>query len=358
MPYQISNLKFQILIVPLWVMAVALEGIACILFIEGLSTQPFNESTLLVPFALHLCASIPIFCVPFLLPEGKRRDIKFYSCLSGCLTLFLPAIGIIGVLFALLWANWIMRSRGVVEDYQEVTDYSLERKPVADILRNLEILLADETNIEPILDILDSEDEDLKRGAVDLLGRIGNPSAVRLLKKCLAENNPEVRLYAHSTLEKLNEDYADEIREIQGLAGSEKTEDGNHLKQLGQKYREYAESGLLENETKTHYLELAKEIYLDLLGHSPDDNEIPITLGELSLSMGQFAEAESYFKKALKTGSDPVDPLLGLCRVYYEKGNSKSLSEVARSIGRIKNQKSGDVQKDILLQFWGNPQEV
>jgi len=360
MSYRISNFQFPISVLPClsWAMAMVFEGAACFLLVKGLSTQPLKETLLLSSFALHLLASIPIFCIPRIRSERERTGLRFYSTLSGWLTLFLPVIGIVGVSLALLWAKKIMRAKGVVEDFQKTTDYSLEERHVSHIIRDIETFLSDEVTIEPILDILPDGDEDLKRGAVNLLGRIGSPSAIRLLRKCLTDSSTEVRFYAHSTLETLNENYAGEIKEAQALIDGDDGHRKDHFEHLGQKYREYAESGLLEDETRNHYLQLAKETYSELLAHFPDDPEIPIILGDLSISKGEFAEAERYFKAALKSHPDPVDLLLGLCRIYYEKGDAKSLTRVVSVIRRMKDKRSDDIQKDILFQFWGNPQEV
>jgi tetratricopeptide (TPR) repeat protein len=261
-------------------------------------------------------------------------------------------VGILGSSLAIFFIKTVLKAKGIAEDDQQGADDSTGDAHLPDATIDMDFFLSDELSIEPILDILKGKDEDFKKGALNFLGRLGTPTAVRLLKRCLTDQNPEVRFYAHSRLTKLEEVHTREIKEALTRVDSGKGERGEQLKHLGKAYKAYTESGLLEDETVDHYMNLAKEALLNSLPLADKDSEIPLILGQLSVTGKDFEDAEKYFKKAAETALNPVEALFGLCEIYYEKGDMSALSETAKKIGRMKNQETGDVDKDILIRFW------
>ena len=54
---------------------------------------------------------------------------------------------------------------------------------------------------------MSGDDNDLKRGAINTLQRIGSPEAISILKQSLSDVSPEIRHYAHIALTRLDEAY-------------------------------------------------------------------------------------------------------------------------------------------------------
>jgi len=341
----------------LWALAFVLEGGALLLIYRAISVAP-QGSVLFLAILLHLAAASSLFCVPILNFESRAGSIRFYAHLTAWLTLFLPAIGLAGSSLTFFWVKMFLKEKGIVEDHMELTDYSIKEIQSPGSGRNLQVFLQDELSVEPIMDILAGNDEDLKRGAVDLLGRIATPEAVALLRECLTNPSGDCRFYSHTTLARLDETHSRRIREAQALVPSGEGDKAEDLKHLGNVYRVYAESGLIEDETRDHFLKLARDAFSKSHAKNPQDQEIPAILGELSVAVGEYGEAERFFRQALKGTANPVEPLLGLCRIYYEKRDLKSLAKIVERIQQGKMIKTGDLQKDTLFQFWAHPLEA
>ncbi len=341
----------------LWAMAFVLEGGALLLIYRAISVAP-QGSVLSLAILLHLAAASSLFCVPILNFESRAGSIRFYAHLTAWLTLFLPAIGLAGSSLTFFWVKVFLKEKGIVEDHMELTDYSIGEIQSPGSGGNPQVFLQDELSVEPIMDILAGNDEDLKRGAVDLLGRIATPEAIHLLRGCLTNPSADCRFYSHSKLARLDETHARKIKEVQELVGSRQGDEAEDLRHLGDVYRDYAESGLIEDETRDHYLKLARDAFSKSHAQNPEDPEIPVILGELSVAVKEYGEAERFFRQALKGIANPVEPMLGLCRIYYEKGDLKSLAEIVDLIQQGKVIKTGDLQKDTLFQFWAHSLEA
>lgn len=341
----------------LWAMAFVLEGGALLLTYRAISDAPQGD-VLSLAILLHLAAASSLFCVPILNFESRAGSIRFYAHLTAWLTLFLPAIGLAGSSLTFFWVKVFLKEKGIVEDHMELTDYSIGEIQSPGSGGNPQVFLQDELSVEPIMDILAGNDEDLKRGAVDLLGRIATPEAIHLLRGCLTNPSADCRFYSHSKLARLDETHARKIKEVQELVGSRQGDEAEDLRHLGDVYRDYAESGLIEDETRDHYLKLARDAFSKSHAQNPEDPEIPVILGELSVAVKEYGEAERFFRQALKGIANPVEPMLGLCRIYYEKGDLKSLAEIVDLIQQGKVIKTGDLQKDTLFQFWAHSLEA
>ena len=335
----------------LWGFALVSEGGAAYLA-RGLPLADASMGIGFLSLFFHLISALLLFSIAALHPKESHQNIRFYAYLSGWLTLFLPLIGIVGSSLMFLFVKKILKTKGIVEDYQQYTKFRLDDGGVPGAIANLETFLADELNIEPILDVLKGENEELKRGTITFLGRVGSAEAVGLLKKCLSDPSSEVRLYAHSTLARLDEKQMLRIKEAQFRVDHQKEDRIENLKQLGETCRNYADSGLPEETARDHYLELAKEAFMEALLLAPEDPEIPLVLGKLCADRKEYREAEVYLRKVMHVTSNHAEPLIELCEIYFEKGDMMALAETAKQLGLVKGQYTGDPHRDALIQFW------
>jgi len=267
-------------------------------------------------------------------------------------------IGIVGFSFILLSVTKVFKKRGIIEDYQESTSPYVEEKILSGAAMDLDTFLNDELSIEPILDILRGDDENFKRGAVNYLRHIGSPRAIFLLKKCLNDPSHDVQLYAQFALAKLDENYSRRIKEAKSLVESGSGEKSEYLRQLGDAYKNYAESGLPEANAKIYYLGLSKQAFIEMLSNAPENHEILLTLAQLCLDRKEYKDAEKFFNKSIETIGETPEAMLGFCQIYYEERNLKALRETIKQMGLIKKHDSDDPHKTILYQFWANSQEA
>ena len=275
-------------------------------------------------------------------PE-ERKDIRrlyYFSNLTAWVSFFMPVIGLAGCLMVYISIIGFIKSKGLAEDYQEETSHMVEEDTVPDSVKNHEAFLSNELEVEPIRDILTSDDPDMKRGAVDYLGRIGTPEAVRLLKQCLADDSPEVRFMSHTMLGRIDEKHVRRIKGIQEDLDKASSEDQPILQEkLGYCYKAYADSELMETSTRDYYLKQSEEAYLANLDLTKsNDPNILYTLAQIYSLLNDSQNAKNYFKKARKSALEKeaymltIRAMTGLAEWLYKEKNYTELMELIKKM--------------------------
>jgi hypothetical protein len=339
------------LVALLWLAAAVLEGGALYCALAGFSRLP-PAGAIAVVALLHLAAPLPVFVISAALSDEDRRKMRAFVHLGALLILFLPVVGVLGVFATFIVGRYVMKTRGFVDEHDDLPSEELPENWFTDESRSLDSLLDEELRVEPILDILAGRDDELKRGAVDFLGRIGSPEAVRLLKRCLSDDVPEVRFYAHSKLEKLDRFHAERIAAAEEAAG-ESGRNPADLRLLAMAHKRYVDSDLLEEGTARHYLAKARDAFHECLETGGEDPDVLVRLGEVYIELKDYIGAEKTLGKAFVCAPDPAKPLLGLCRIDYEKGDMKGLVERGKELAGLCVNRTGNVDDSILLRFWG-----
>jgi polysaccharide biosynthesis protein PelE len=338
----------------LWIIAASCEVI-----VGGaiLNSHQNSTSFLFLALPIHILASILSFLVFWIYSLEKRNELKFYSYLCGLMTLFLSLIGILGVTISFLLVKFILKKKG----YFTTTDDPLENIDGESLLfentTDTNTLLKEETNIEPILDIINGDDPALKRGAINLLREIGSKEAIHLLKKSISDSNEEVRFYTSAALKKLNDAYIQHIKKAKEKVEGEKPLSFNY-QNLGKVYKKYAESGLCDQSARDFYLDLAREAFIEALSLDPENIETATNLGYVCMEMKDYEEAEKYFKIATNIKPDYADALLWLCQLYYEKWDLKALVENIQGMNPKDLSEIKDQDNRMLLKFWAKKDKV
>ena len=340
-----------------WITAISLECNCVYLAISLYPSDIFNKISLANIFFFHLSSSFLLLAIPFYYAQKDRRNINLYLYLFEFLSLILPLIGIIGSSFVYFFTRKILKPKGIVEANDQTTNSNIKNELQSNPIIMTDTFLKEELRVEPIIDILSGKDNNLKAGAIKFIEKSASPGLISIVKSCLTDPNHEIRYYAHSTITALNKKHLDRIKEAQSAIISNDNQATDH-KYLGQTYKDYAESNLLEDEIINYYLKLSETSFQKALSKNTDDPEVFIKLGQLSINKKSYEEAEIYFSKAMKMAEDPIDPLLGLCEVYYETKDTLSLSKSVKHMSRFKDQQIKDINKNILMQFWTNSTKV
>jgi len=276
-------------------------------------------------------------------PPDEVQDIKrlyYFAYVTGWISFFMPVIGLMGCLSAYFSIISIVATKGLAEDYQEVTSRVVDDEKLPDSVKNHEAFMSNELNVEPIRDILSSDDQDMKRGAVDYLGRIGTPEAVRMLKQCLADDSPEVRFMSHTMLGRIDEKHVKRIKNLQSDLEKASIEDHALLhEKLGYCYKAYSDSQLLELSTRDYYLKQSEISYQANLSltHSNDPN-ILFTLAQIYKMLNETENAKTYFEMARISALDKdaymlaLRCIIGLSELLYKES---LYSELVDSIKKM-----------------------
>lgn len=292
-----------------------------------------------------------VFIVPGLLFQ------KWYACrstvygLTAALTICLPCVGLIGCRLAPLCAWLLMHQKNKTVEFKQSLEipeddfYWIPKKRVGQFL-------VDEIAIEPVVDVLQGNDPDLKRGAVKLLQRIGTPGAVGLLRQCLSDKFPEVRFYAHSALTDIEDTYTKRIQELK--AASEAAPSASVDRQIGLLYRAYADSGLADEITRAQHLESCCVALLRSLKEEPDHAQTMLLLGQALLALNRPREARKAFEKCVRHEETASEAQLGLAQIAYQERDFAQLAVQARNMEASSAPIPLKADQLALFEFWSN----
>jgi tetratricopeptide (TPR) repeat protein len=279
-------------------------------------------------------------------PPDEVQDIRrlyYFSYLTGWISFFMPGIGLAGCLCVYFSIICFVSSKGLAEDYQEETSHVVEDEQLPDSVKNHEAFMSSELNVEPIRDILSGDDPDMKRGAVDYLGRIGTPEAVRILKQCLADDSPEVRFMSHTMLGRIDEKHVKRIKNLQSDLEKASVEDHAILhEKLGYCYKAYSDSQLLEVSTRDYYLKQSEVAYqANLSLTKSNDPNILFTLAQIYTILGEMENAKSFFDIARISALEneaymlALRNIIGLAELLYNESLFSELINLIKNMPQI-----------------------
>ena len=217
-----------------------------------------------------------------------------------------------------------------------------------DAQRMAEEVKMEALEVEPVSYLLESPDASLKRIAVELLVRMRSPDSVRVLKRVLKDDNPEVRFYAQVGLAKVEEEFLAAIDRAE-KALSDAEDRGKALIELGDRYLEYCMSGLLEGELWEHYLKLAEGVYKKAWETTPGP-DTAFRLGRVLLLRGRDDEAE----KIVEGASSPELFLLR-AELAYRRGDIEGVRRWCREAIAV-GLKEGEGRE--VAEFWAGVEPI
>jgi hypothetical protein len=338
-----------------WLSAVALEGASVSLGVFVLPDSGRGWWTAVI--ICHLAAAAVLLAMGMGTPGEAASKAHYRARLYGFLVMFLPVMGLVGSLILQLVCDRWIRARGLVEDFQAETEHRVIETQRPEIQMDLKTYFDEELAVQPVMDILAGFDDNLKRGAIDTLRRIGTPEAVNILKKCLADASPEVRYNAHTALTRLDEAHVRAIKTAkQPLdAGNLKAE---HHRHYARQCADYGQSGLLDDDTRRYYLQMAKDAFMAAQAAGLSDTALTLDLGRLEMLLGAYGQAAAHFQSVLTREPANVNALIGLAEVHYTRGDAEGLKAIAHQMSTALTVAVGSVNEGILLHFWASPQKA
>ncbi|MFV0348925.1 MAG: HEAT repeat domain-containing protein [Halodesulfovibrio sp.] len=345
-----QHLRAVVMLQAVFLVATVIDCLACYVLLNTI--PPTNRQWLLAGL-LHVAASALPLCYAYQ-PARFPGAGWYLPKLTGLVSLFLPVIGIVGMMLTVSLTRLFIRSRGLANDFGHEALKLTKDEEVA-IQRSMDDMLREELATQPIVDILLGDDEDLKRGAIMLLKRMKSARAIRLLKESLSDGSTEVRFFAHTALSQLEESSMQRLEKAEELASA-----GNSkaIRDYATACRDYAHSGLPEASMKTYYLEEARKLFFKYLEQERQDRAIYIEIGKISIEMGEHAAALNAFDTALNYPETLVEARLGRCWVFYELRDWQHLTDEMRTMRA--HMPEGDEADDFnraLYMFWAHLQK-
>lgn len=336
-----------------WLGAVALEGTAAFLAWQAATTGGQEYGWWAGAMICHLLSAGALLTMGFdkRSPANALSRDQYRARLYGWLVLVLPVMGLAGSLILQLVCDRWIRARGLVEDFQAETEHRVIEPQRIDVQKDLKDYLDEELSVQPVMDILAGSDDNLKRGAIDTLRQIGTPEAIVILKKCLTDNSPEVRYSAHTALSRLDETYIKAIKAATAALETGRPTATHHL-DYARRCVGYGQSGLLDEDTRHHYLQMARDAFMTAQEKGEWDTALALDLGRLEILLGAYDDAAVHFQSALDRDTLNVNALIGLAEVHYSRGDARGLKTIARQMSAALPTDVDSVNEGILLHFW------
>ncbi len=272
----------------------------------------------------------------------------YYPRIAALFTIFMPVLGLLGISLTLLMSRVFMESHGLAEEYKEKA-YEGQGTEV-DLPNDVTEFLYDEVDVHPIADVLAGDDVGMKRGAVNLLRRIGSAEAVKLLRKSISDENAEVRFYAHTALTRLEEDYAEALEKARFKV--ERYDSAQTHAELAITCRNYARSGLPEKNMQEQSMTQACEHWEIAVEKNPDNQDFKMRLAEAYCESARYSQALDIYKNTVSTPEDELESRLGICRIYFELGNYLAFFDQINEMRSRPVPQSSDPFRLNTYNFW------
>lgn len=213
---------------------------------------------------------------------------------------------------------------------------------------NIQEKVLEELDFVPLIDILEGDNPELKRGAIERLGQIRDPEAIRALIQHKSDALPEVRFYISSALTRIKNEFDEELEAAKEQMKKDVYKISARLL-LARVYLQYANSDLLDEVASRTYKNEA--IYhLEYAVKSDFAKLSSLTLlVECLTAMGQWDRA-LYFIESSSIQRTEFTP--GLARLHvealYRMGKLEELGKLIKS-----RADAGDAHWVPLAQYWG-----
>jgi len=159
------------------------------------------------------------------------------------------------------------------------------------------------------------------------------PNAVSLLRLALKDEVYEIRSYASTALTTIEDRMNRAIQDARRSAQNAPEDFGLKLK-LARAYITYAESGLLDNSSASHYASIAQDILRNDIQQIEPDHDLYIEhlslQGQAALLTGDQKSQMRAYAAILEKVPDHQETLGHMCEYYFAQRNFAALSDTCK----------------------------
>jgi hypothetical protein len=189
--------------------------------------------------------------------------------------------------------------------------------------------IARELNTMSVAQVMGGDSIEHKRSLLRALARVGEVRHLAILRRCLHDGEPEIRLCAYGELAKLSREREERIAELREQAQAASEGDLEPLAELAAEYRRYAASGILDPKTSEYWLRQAVKASGQVLEHDPEHERAAITNALGLADLDQYGEA----LQVLKPLADTPEVLLAHAEVAVRMRDFDTARDCAAELG-------------------------
>jgi hypothetical protein len=269
------------------------------------------------------------------------RSIKKRPYFDDYLSLVLPGIGLSIILFiSILEALGIENE--MMEEELSGASFMNQLYAVADINP------VEELNTLSVADSLTFSSDEAKKAAVVQFSIDDIAVKVRILKKALKDDNPEVVHYAASTLNFVEAELESKINTLKGEYSYKKEPD--ILVKLAETIKSYVDSGLLEDELLKVFLADYITVIDELRDHNRLTSDLLVDQAETYFKLRRFNDATKILVDQMEGEEGNPKAYLLLMEIYYDLKKSDLVSEMAQHV--MQSELVLDENQQSRVEFW------
>lgn len=285
---------------------------------EVAAALAFSHLLLGMAFVLHMASSLGLglSLLWMFRPSGVPKA-RFWCTFSFLMALFAPGYGMIVIALLLFSLRFFPPPPGDL--LSEFVEHVAPRETGDASSRHMragDIPLVDHLQVEPLIDMLQTEDVDLKRAVIDAMARRRGSKLIQCIQGCLQDPRPEIYQYAMARLGRLQEDFTRDIaRATQDVEKApEATEP--HMR-LARVFEQYLDSGLVDATLVDFYQGQLLREYEAVLKVNPDETAASLARGRVLIELRRAHEAAAEYQRVLSRDGANIEARFGMVQVHY-----------------------------------------
>jgi tetratricopeptide (TPR) repeat protein len=293
-------------------------------------------------FQLHTVSGL-MFLIG--LKRSKGEWPNFSKALIGFLYYCMPISG--PLLFTFIWLG--VRFKLVGSKEKHITHTDDDEIPVETPIEShaFDLTTVDQFlttakqifDIEPYIDILGSEDLELKRSVISKLLKREDKTAVTLLREAQKDEHFEIRFLSANAMSGMEKKLADEGTAMDELSQTQPSVDV--FNRLGNIYFDHYYLGLVAVESQGVYLDKAIEAYGRSLKLDPEQDGVYLMIARVHIAMSRWQNALEILDRLIKKSPQSPNFRIWRAEVAFNQRDFKALHhelDQLKSIGGLSYQ--------------------
>ena len=310
---------------------------------------------------LGLLAFLLLHGLASLLLGAATRSSSLPRCFTPVVAawvLLMPVVGVLSLVLLALALRLIPPPGGDLLD--EFREHVEPEADLSDSPRMAQLPLLDHLHVQPLVDLLESPDIEIRRAVLEAMARRGSAPLVACIQKCVNDPRPEIYQLAVAKLSHLQESHSQQIS--QARAAYQRQPGAASGYTLAEAYNHYIESGLVEPAIRPVYWEQLARLYAEILEYNPRDLKARLHKVRISLSLAAHSPREDVRQLAAKLVKEEaqmclqLDPgnhqaLLCLTELAYYQRDWRSLHEQIQHLAPLANSPSLDIEERRRIEW-------
>ena len=270
------------------------------------------------PFFLHLCAAL-IAALGILLAGGKHDKSRHgWALFTVIFSIMAGPLGLLGGALGFFFARSTSKGHNLLDVIKAEMFVTNAEEEEGTELGSLDLQIRQETQVEPIVDLLPLADVPTTIAIINRLREDGGREDIEMIRSISADPRPEVYQFALSILDKMEKQFAADVYSLS-------TEIADHPKdpalriEMAKLHLNYIESGLLDDSLRDYYWELTLSHLFEAMLSSPQNPELGADFAHLLALQGLVDEASTVASVVLKKEPSLVQAQLLVLRAHFER---------------------------------------